>query len=117
MRGDAKLLWRALRHPQAPGWLKVATLALAAYVILPIDLMPDVIPIVGVLDDMALILLSIRFPVDRRPQGAAFTDHAVGRTSVAAHYSSTTCGYPARRCSATYTSTEKYRPSVEGVST
>ena len=67
VRGDARLLWRALRHPQAPGWLKFATLALVAYVILPIDLIPDVIPIVGVLDDIVLIPLAIRFILDRLP--------------------------------------------------
>ena len=29
VRGDAKLLWMALRHPRAPGWLKLGTLGIA----------------------------------------------------------------------------------------
>jgi uncharacterized membrane protein YkvA (DUF1232 family) len=67
VRGDARLLWRALRHPQAPGWLKPAALALAAYLIWPVDLVPDFIPFVGVMDDIVLIPLAIRFLLDRLP--------------------------------------------------
>ncbi len=67
LRGDARLLWRALRHPQAPGWLKPAALALVAYVIWPVDLIPDFLPFVGVMDDIVLIPLAIRFLLDRLP--------------------------------------------------
>ncbi len=67
VRGDARLLWRALRHPQAPGWLKPAALALLAYLIWPVDLIPDFIPFVGVMDDIVLIPLAIRFLLDRLP--------------------------------------------------
>ena len=67
VRGDAKLLWRALRHPQAPGWLKLATLGLVAYVIWPLDLIPDFLPIIGVMDDLVLVPLAIRFLLDRLP--------------------------------------------------
>jgi uncharacterized membrane protein YkvA (DUF1232 family) len=69
VRGDARLLWRALRHPQAPGWLKPAALALLAYLIWPVDLIPDFIPVVGVMDDIVLIPLAIRFLLDRLPRG------------------------------------------------
>lgn len=68
VRGDARLLWRALRHPQAPGWLKPAALALVAYLIWPVDLIPDFIPFVGVMDDIVLIPLAIRFLLDRLPR-------------------------------------------------
>ena len=67
VRGDARLLWRALRHPQAPAWLKPAALALVAYLIWPVDLIPDFIPFVGVMDDIVLIPLAIRFLLDRLP--------------------------------------------------
>ena len=75
VRGDARLLWRALRHPQAPGWLKPAALALVAYLIWPVDLIPDFIPIVGMMDDIVLIPLAIRFLLDRLP-GALRADIA-----------------------------------------
>ena len=67
MRGDARLLWRAMRHRQAPGWLKPAALALVAYLIWPVDLIPDFIPFVGVMDDIVLIPLAMRFLLDRLP--------------------------------------------------
>ena len=67
VRGDARLLWRAVRHPQAPGWLKPAALALVAYLIWPVDLIPDFIPFVGVMDDIVLIPLAVRFLRHRLP--------------------------------------------------
>jgi uncharacterized membrane protein YkvA (DUF1232 family) len=67
VRGDARLLWRALRHPQAPGWLKPAALLLLLYVVSPIDFIPEAIPVLGVMDDIVLIPLAIRFLLDKLP--------------------------------------------------
>ncbi|MEO7244954.1 MAG: DUF1232 domain-containing protein [Rubrivivax sp.] len=67
VRGDARLLWRALRHPAAPGWLKLGTLAVVAYAIFPLDLIPDFVPVFGALDDLVLIPLAVRFMLGRLP--------------------------------------------------
>ena len=67
MRGDAKQLWFALRHPAAPGWLKVGTALIVLYVISPIDLIPDFIPVIGFMDDMILVPLAIRWLLKRLP--------------------------------------------------
>ena len=67
VKGDARLLWRALRHPHAPGWLKLGTLGIVLYLISPIDLIPDVIPIFGVLDDIVIVPLAIRWLLGRLP--------------------------------------------------
>ena len=67
VKGDARLLWRALRHPQSPSWLKLGALGVLLYVISPIDLIPDVIPVIGVLDDIVLVPLAIRFLLNRLP--------------------------------------------------
>ncbi len=67
VKGDARLLWRALKHPLAPSWLKPAAALLALYLISPIDLIPDAIPIIGLMDDVVLIPLAIRFLLDRLP--------------------------------------------------
>ncbi len=69
VRGDARLLWRALRHPQAPGWLKPAALLLLLYGVSPVDFIPEVIPVLGVVDDIVLIPLAIRFLLDKLPAG------------------------------------------------
>ena len=66
-RGDARLLWFALRHPQAPGWLKPAVALLVVYVLSPVDLLPETIPLLGVVDDMVLVPLAISFIVKRLP--------------------------------------------------
>ena len=68
-KGDARLLWLALRHPQAPGWLKLGTLGIVAYLISPIDLIPDAIPVLGVMDDLVLVPLAVRWLYRRLPAG------------------------------------------------
>jgi len=65
LRGDARQLWLALRHPAAPTWLKVGTALIVLYVLSPIDLIPDFIPILGVMDDVVLVPLAVRFPIKR----------------------------------------------------
>ena len=67
VKGDARLLWRAVRHPQSPGWLKLGTLGIALYLLSPIDVIPEVIPFIGVLDDIVLVPLAIRFLLNRLP--------------------------------------------------
>ena len=67
IRGDALRLWRATQHPQSPVWLKPALVAMVIYVVSPIDLIPDLIPILGVVDDLVLIPLAIRFVLSRLP--------------------------------------------------
>ncbi len=67
VKGDARLLWRALRHPGAPGWLKLGTLGIVLYVISPVDLIPDVLPVIGVLDDIVIVPLAISWLVARLP--------------------------------------------------
>jgi uncharacterized membrane protein YkvA (DUF1232 family) len=67
LRGDAQTLWFALRHPDAPRWLKVGTAMIVLYVISPIDLIPDVLPVVGLVDDLVLVPLAIGWLLKRLP--------------------------------------------------
>ena len=69
VKSDARLLWLALRHPEAPGWLKVGALGIALYALSPIDLIPDFIPVIGVLDDIILVPLAIRWLYRQLPAG------------------------------------------------
>jgi len=71
VRGDARRLWFALRHPAAPTWLKVGTGLLVLYVVSPIDLLPDVLPVIGIVDDLVLVPLAIRWMLDRLPPAIA----------------------------------------------
>jgi uncharacterized membrane protein YkvA (DUF1232 family) len=67
VRGDARRLYFALRHPGAPGWLKFGTALVALYLVSPIDLIPDALPLVGVVDDLVLVPLAIRWLLGRLP--------------------------------------------------
>jgi uncharacterized membrane protein YkvA (DUF1232 family) len=67
LRGDARQLWFALRHPAAPRWLKVGAALIVLYVISPIDLIPDVIPLFGVMDDIVVVPFAIRWLLKRLP--------------------------------------------------
>jgi uncharacterized membrane protein YkvA (DUF1232 family) len=67
VRTDARRLWRALRHPDAPLWLKAGTVGIVLYLLSPIDLIPDMIPIIGVVDDLVLVPMAIRWLLARLP--------------------------------------------------
>jgi uncharacterized membrane protein YkvA (DUF1232 family) len=81
VRGDAKLLWHALKHPQAPGWLKLGAVGIVLYLVSPLDLIPDVIPVLGVVDDLVIVPLAIRFLLGKLPADlrAAAEAAAAGR--------------------------------------
>lgn len=67
VRGDARRLWVALRHPDAPVWLKLGSAGLVLYLISPVDLLPDVVPVLGMVDDLVLIPLAMRWMLNRLP--------------------------------------------------
>jgi len=67
LRGDARTLWFALRHPAAPGWLKLGTAMIVLYVFSPIDVVPDFLPFVGIVDDVVLVPLAVRWLLRRLP--------------------------------------------------
>jgi uncharacterized membrane protein YkvA (DUF1232 family) len=67
VRGDARRLWIALRHPLAPGWLMWGTAAIVLYLVSPIDLIPDALPFFGVVDDLIIVPAAIRWLLNRLP--------------------------------------------------
>jgi uncharacterized membrane protein YkvA (DUF1232 family) len=71
VRGDLRQLWMALRHPGAPGWLKLGAALIALYFFSPVDFIPDVIPGLGMVDDLVLLPLAIRWLLKRLPPDIA----------------------------------------------
>ncbi len=67
VRGDARRLWFAVRHPAAPPWLKVASGLVVLYLISPVDLIPEAIPLLGVVDDIVLVPLAMKWLLQRLP--------------------------------------------------
>lgn len=54
---DLRVLWPALRHPNRPGWLLPASLALGFFALDPLNF---AIPVLGVVDDFVLLPLLLR---------------------------------------------------------
>jgi uncharacterized membrane protein YkvA (DUF1232 family) len=67
-RKEVVLLWRALRAPATPFYLKAATLFVALYLVSPVDLIPEFIPFAGFLDDLILVPLMMSWIVSRLPR-------------------------------------------------
>lgn len=47
--------WRLLRDPRARGWEKALLVASVAYVVFPLDAMPDFAPLIGWVDDLGVL--------------------------------------------------------------
>jgi uncharacterized membrane protein YkvA (DUF1232 family) len=69
-RNELVLLWRAFTAAGTPLWLKGLMLLVPLYLISPIDLIPDFIPIAGWLDDLVIIPLLVSWLVSLLPQNA-----------------------------------------------
>ena len=54
-------LYYASQDPATPPWARRAIYAALAYFILPFDLIPDMVPVVGYSDDAATLLLTLAF--------------------------------------------------------
>jgi uncharacterized membrane protein YkvA (DUF1232 family) len=59
IRRDALVLWFAYRDPRTPLVAKILSVAVVAYALSPIDLIPDFIPILGYLDELIVMPLGI----------------------------------------------------------
>lgn len=46
---------RVLRHPQTPGLAKFLLWLAIGYVLLPFDLIPDFLPVIGQIDDLVIV--------------------------------------------------------------
>ena len=62
-RKELLLAWAVLRDPRAPRAAKLATVLAVLYVVSPIDLVSDFLPVLGWLDDgiVAYLLLQLAF--------------------------------------------------------
>jgi uncharacterized membrane protein YkvA (DUF1232 family) len=58
---DCVVLFRRLiRDRRVAGWRKVLLVLLVGYLLMPFDLVPDFIPVAGILDDAILVVLVLR---------------------------------------------------------
>ncbi|HEY9694572.1 MAG TPA: DUF1232 domain-containing protein [Oculatellaceae cyanobacterium] len=52
-------IYFACKHPKVPWYTKILAVCVVGYAFSPIDLIPDIIPILGYLDDLILVPLGI----------------------------------------------------------
>jgi uncharacterized membrane protein YkvA (DUF1232 family) len=67
LKAEVLALYLAARHPGTPWYAKAFLVAIVAYALSPIDLIPDFIPVLGLLDELVLLPFAIVFAVKMIP--------------------------------------------------
>jgi len=67
LKQQALTVWFIARDPDVPRVVQLIALATAAYAFSPIDLIPDFIPVLGLLDDLVLIPLGVMLVLKLTP--------------------------------------------------
>lgn len=63
LKHQTTVVYYAARDPRTPWFVRLLALAVAAYALSPIDLIPDFIPVLGYLDDIVIVPLGILLAV------------------------------------------------------
>jgi uncharacterized membrane protein YkvA (DUF1232 family) len=64
---QARLAWRLFWDQRVPMWTKLIPPAALAYLLFPIDLIPDVALGLGQLDDVAVLLIGVKLFIELAP--------------------------------------------------
>lgn len=92
IKRDAHALYLAARDPRVPWYAKALAIAVAAYALSPIDLIPD-FPVIGYLDDLIIVPAGIALVIrlippdimaEHREMAIAAQDRPVSRAAAAA---------------------------------
>ncbi|AFY51163.1 hypothetical protein Nos7524_5446 [Nostoc sp. PCC 7524] len=59
LKKDVYAVYLASKDPRVPWYAKLLAIIIVAYAFSPIDLIPDVIPVIGYLDDLLIVPLGI----------------------------------------------------------
>lgn len=76
IRRDVVAVYFAARHPDTPLLVRVLALAIAAYALSPIDLIPDFVPVLGILDDLLIVPLGLVLVIRLLPPHVLVTSRA-----------------------------------------
>lgn len=74
IKAELAVIASAARDPRTPWYAKALALAVVAYAVSPIDLIPDFIPVLGLLDDAILIPIGL-LAVKRLIPASVISDH------------------------------------------
>lgn len=68
LKREVAAMFLAAKHPRTPWYAKLLLVAIVAYAASPIDLIPDFVPVVGLLDDLVLLPLAIALALRMIPK-------------------------------------------------
>jgi uncharacterized membrane protein YkvA (DUF1232 family) len=80
LRRDALVLWFASRDARTPWYAKCLAACIVAYALSPIDLIPDFIPVVGMLDEIILLPGAIWLVLKLMPRQVLLDSRARAQT-------------------------------------
>jgi uncharacterized membrane protein YkvA (DUF1232 family) len=92
LKRDVVALYFAARDPRVPWYAKAVAIAVAAYALSPIDLIPDFIPVLGQLDELVVLPLGIMLALklippelmkEHRVTAARVSEEPTSRTAAA----------------------------------
>ena len=64
---QVRLIWYLIRDPEVPIYVKIIPLVALIYVLIPTDLIPDVFPVMGQLDDITALLVGGKVFIEMSP--------------------------------------------------
>ena len=67
-RNKVAFFRRLLKSKEVPWFVKAAPFVMAAYLLMPFDLIPDFIPVLGYMDDVGMVLLTLAFVMRFTPR-------------------------------------------------
>lgn len=67
LAGLTYALYLAYRHPRTPWYAKLFAALIVGYVFSPIDLIPDFIPVLGLLDDLVIVPMGVYLAAKMTP--------------------------------------------------
>jgi uncharacterized membrane protein YkvA (DUF1232 family) len=79
LKRDTHAVWLAAHDPRTPWYAKALGLAVAAYALSPIDLIPDFIPVLGLLDDLLIVPLGLWLTLKLIPADVLETHRAAAK--------------------------------------
>lgn len=64
---QARLAWRLFWDARVPVWTKLIPPTALAYVLFPVDILPDLVPFLGQVDDLAVVLIGAKLFIELAP--------------------------------------------------
>ena len=83
LKAETFALYLAARHPRTPWYARLLVAGIVAYALSPIDLIPDFIPVLGLLDDLLLVPMGIALAIRMIPRDVLEDCRAKARSAFA----------------------------------